>query len=56
MPANQAPRFICRTALSFGHRGLSIAPRYRSSPVGARLAGEPDTAVYLLHRVIVLRL
>ncbi|VVO65811.1 hypothetical protein PS850_01058 [Pseudomonas fluorescens] len=61
MPANQALRFICCTALSFfacrrtGHRGVSVAPRYRSSPVGARLAGEPGTAVFLLHRVIVFR-
>ncbi len=42
MPANQTPRCICCTALSF-------------FAVGARLAGEPDAAVYLLYRVIVLR-
>ncbi|VVP35175.1 hypothetical protein PS903_04476 [Pseudomonas fluorescens] len=66
MPANQALRCICCTASSFfacrseacprtGHRGVSVAPRHRSSPVGARLAREQGTAVYLLYRVIVLR-
>ncbi|VVO82112.1 hypothetical protein PS874_01732 [Pseudomonas fluorescens] len=42
MPANRALGCICCTALSF-------------FAVGARLAGEPGAAVYLLHRVIVLR-
>ncbi|VVP35088.1 hypothetical protein PS903_04471 [Pseudomonas fluorescens] len=66
MPANRATRFICCTALSFfacrsqacrrtGQRGLSVVPRYRSSQASLAPTGEPGNAVYLLHRVIVLR-
>ncbi len=66
MPANQTLWCICRTASSFfagkprsygrtGRHGESVKPRYRSSLVGARLAGEPDTTVRLSNRVIVLR-
>ncbi len=64
--ANRTLRCVCRAASSFfacrsqarrrtGRRGVSVRPRHRSSRVGARLAGEPDAAVYLSYRVIVLR-
>ncbi len=66
LQANRAPRCICCTALSFfacrsqacrrtGRRGVSVAPRYRSSRASLAPTGEPGAAVYLLYRVIVLR-
>ncbi|VVP04561.1 hypothetical protein PS862_03027 [Pseudomonas fluorescens] len=66
MPANQALRCTCCTALPFfagkprSYRrtkrcGVPVAPRYRSSRASLAPTGEPSAAVYLLHRVIVLR-
>ncbi len=66
MPANQTPRCVCQTALSFfacrsqacrrtRHRGVSVDPRYRFSRASLAPTGEPGTAVCLSDRVIVLR-
>jgi hypothetical protein len=66
LPANRAPRCICCTALSFfagkpgsyrrtWRRGVSVLPRYRSSPASLAPTGEHGAAVYLFYRVSVLR-
>ncbi len=66
MPANQVPRCIWSTALSFfagkprsygrtRRRGASGVPRYRSSRASLAPTGEPGAAVHLVYRIIVLR-